>query len=219
MEDKGSAPFLTKATYEKSLFRGQINQEWDRGVVLQTGDQQRYNPRPLMDNVKKAPANKTVDPTEQQANKQKQPTANPVILKVSTIEVRGLDKSPSSFNFQLESQKLRIPMPLIEPMKNESLKESILEDPEPKASQASNDYANLQRDQPAIILSPVVKICEVSSPSSYVSLSIQETIPHNFPLGTRASHNSMTKADMDKLSLDSTKPTQLASTQLERAIC
>ena len=65
-------------------------------------------------------------------------------------------------------------MPLIEPVKNEPLKKSILEEPEPKASQASTDYANLQIDQPAIIPSPVIKKDEESSPSSYVPLSVQD---------------------------------------------
>jgi len=45
MEDKGSASFLTLASYEESLRRDQTNQEWDREVVLQTEDQQRYNLR------------------------------------------------------------------------------------------------------------------------------------------------------------------------------
>jgi len=72
-------------------------------------------------------------------------------------------------------------MPLVEPMKNESFKKSILEDIEPKANPASNDYANLQIDQPAIILCPMIKKGEVRSPSSYVSFFVQETIPHNAP--------------------------------------
>lgn len=97
-------------------------------------------------------------------------------------------------------------MPLIEPVKNDSFKKSILKDPEPKASPTSNDYANLQIDQPAVILSPVIKKGEVSSPSSYVPLSIQETIPHSCPLGTEANHNSTPKADTDNLNLDILKP-------------
>jgi len=39
MEDKGSATFFTLAEYEESLLQEQDIQEWDRGVVLQTGDQ------------------------------------------------------------------------------------------------------------------------------------------------------------------------------------
>ena len=51
MEDKGSAAFFTLATYEQSLFHDQTNQEWDREVVLQTSEQQRYNLRSKANNV------------------------------------------------------------------------------------------------------------------------------------------------------------------------
>lgn len=103
-------------------------------------------------------------------------------------------------------------MPLIGLVKNESFKKSILEEPEPKVSPTSHDYANIKIDQLAIIPSPVIKKGEVSSPSSYVSLSVEETIPHDCSLGAKANHNSMPKANMDNLSLDILKPTQLAST-------
>jgi len=179
MEDKGSAPFLTRATYEKSLSKG--------------------------------PAHNFVVPVEQ-------PAADPIILKVLAIEVRGLEGSPSSLSFQSDIQKPRIHMLEIGPVKNEPFKKYILEEPEPKANQASDDYANLQVDQLAIILSPIIKKGEISSPSSDVPLSIQGTIPHNCPLGNGAIQNSMPKADMDDLSLDIPKPDQLASTQLEREV-
>jgi len=97
-------------------------------------------------------------------------------------------------------------MPLIELVKNESFKRSILKALKPKAIQASTDYVNFQDDQPAVILSPMIENCEDSSPSFYVSLTIHDKILHNFLLDTRASHNLMPKAVMDKLGLDITKP-------------
>lgn len=54
-------------------------------------------------------------------------------------------------------------MPLIELVMNESLKTSILDALEPKSIQASTDYLNLQDDQPATILSPMIENCEDSS--------------------------------------------------------
>jgi len=71
MEEKGSAPFLTKATYEKSLFNEKISQEWDNEAILQTEDQQRYNLRSKMNNAKETPIQRVVVPIEQQANKKK----------------------------------------------------------------------------------------------------------------------------------------------------
>lgn len=56
MEDKGSAAFLTLVAYEESLLKDQTTQEWDGEAVLQTEDQQRYNLRSRMSNVKESHA-------------------------------------------------------------------------------------------------------------------------------------------------------------------
>jgi len=60
MEDKGSAAFLTLAKYEESLLQEQDSQRWDREVVLQTGDQQRYNLRSNAKNDKESPQRATI---------------------------------------------------------------------------------------------------------------------------------------------------------------
>eukprot|EP00253_Pinus_taeda_P036066 PITA_36066 len=111
-----------------------------------------------------------------------------------------------TIRFQSEIQKLRIPMPLIELVKNESFKISILEALEFKAIQTSTDYVNLRDDEPVVILSPMIENCENNSPSFYVSLTIHDKILQNYLLDTGASHNLMPKAVMDKLGLDITKP-------------
>lgn len=100
IEDKGSASFLTLSAYEKSLFNDQISQEWDGGVVLQTGDQHGHDLRSKMNNVKETLVQKVFVLAIQQANKQKRPIVDPIILKAPTHEVRGLDKSPSPLSFQ-----------------------------------------------------------------------------------------------------------------------
>ena len=43
MEDKGSATFFTLAEYEQSLLQEQDNQEWDKGAILQTSEQQGWS--------------------------------------------------------------------------------------------------------------------------------------------------------------------------------
>jgi len=60
MENKGSAAFLTLAEYEEALIQNQTSQEWDREVVLQTVEQQRYNMRSNANNVKENPAQRAV---------------------------------------------------------------------------------------------------------------------------------------------------------------
>ena len=97
-------------------------------------------------------------------------------------------------------------MPLIELMKNESFKRSILKALEPKDIQASIEYVNLQYDKPIVILSPMSENCEDISPSFYVSLTIHEKILHNCLLNIGASHNLMPKVVMDELGFNITKP-------------
>ena len=81
MEYKGSAAFLTLAAYEESLLQEQDSQEWDREVVLQTGEQQRYNLRSNAKNVKENPTQRAAAQTESQNIRQRRPTTDTVILK------------------------------------------------------------------------------------------------------------------------------------------
>lgn len=206
MENKGSTTFFTLATYEESLLQDQTSQEWDREVVLQTDEQQRYNLRSKENTVKENPAQKVVVPTEQQNIKQKRLAADPVILKAPAQEVRCPDKSPSPFSFESEVQKLKISVPLIELVKGEVFRKPILDALELKASQAPTDYVNLQDDKPTVVLSPMTKPTDDNSSSFYVSLTIHDKILHNFLLDIGASHNLMPKAIMEELGLDITRP-------------
>ena len=65
LEVKGSASFLTLATYEKSLFNDQISQEWDGGALLQTDYQHRYVLRSKMNNAKETLVHKVFFPAIQ----------------------------------------------------------------------------------------------------------------------------------------------------------
>jgi len=113
--------------------------------------------------------------------------------------------SPSPFSFESEIQKLIIPIPLMELVKNESFKISILEALKPKAIQASTEYVNLQDDKPTVVLSPMIENCDDSSPSFYVSLTIHDKVLHNCLMDIGASDNLMPKAIMDEFGLDITK--------------
>ena len=93
----------------------------------------------------------------------------------------------------------------------------ILQEFEPKVSTSPNGYADLPILQPALVPSPVIKKGEESSPSSFVPLSAQVTIPPSFPLNTEAGHNSKSEADTDQISLDILMPAQLAPTQIKVA--
>ena len=64
MEDKRSYAFLTLASYEESLLQDQTSQEWDREVVLQTGEQKIYNLRSKANNFKENPTQRVVVQTK-----------------------------------------------------------------------------------------------------------------------------------------------------------
>ena len=71
--------------------------------------------------------------------------------------MRGLDKSLSPFSFELEVQKLKISVPLIELVKSDIFRNPILEALELKATQTSTNYVNLQDDKLVVVLSQMTE--------------------------------------------------------------
>ena len=69
----------------------------------------------------------------------------------------------------------------------------------------NNDIANLNDDQPELILGPKIegRYQEGPVPHFYVSLNVHDKILHN---AMHASHNLMSKAVMDSLGLEITRP-------------
>jgi hypothetical protein len=147
-------------------------------------------------------------PPEKQQKKQIQPLVKEkVSLKAPSNEVKVSDRQAISFNFESEIQKVKIPMPLTELMKNEVFKAAILKSLEPKTS-PSDDFMNLQDDQPKVTIGPMIEDCDDSCPPFYISLNVHDKILHNCLLDSGASHNLMPKAVMDELGLEVTKPYQ-----------
>jgi hypothetical protein len=130
------------------------------------------------------------------------------ILRDPPNEVKTSDRLSYSFNFESEIQKVKIPMPLTELMKNDIFKSTILKSLEPKTSPAA-DYVNLQDlqdDKPTVTIGPMVEDQDDSCPPFYISLNIHDKILHNYLLDSGVSHNLMPKLVMDELGLDVTKP-------------
>jgi hypothetical protein len=93
-------------------------------------------------------------------SKQKQKPLQPqakdqVSLRSPSNEVRPLDKISYSFNFESKIQKVKIPMPLTELMKNDILKSSIMKSLQPKTPIVF-DYVNLQCDKSTVTIGPMV---------------------------------------------------------------
>jgi hypothetical protein len=67
------------------------------------------------------------------------------------------------------------------------------------------DSFNLQDENPAVILGPLVEDKDDSSSPFYTSLNIHDKLLHNFLMDLGASHNPMPKTVMDELGLEVTK--------------
>jgi hypothetical protein len=114
-------------------------------------------------------------------------------IKEPVAEVREVPKSVSSFNFEHEIQKIRIPIPISELVKNEDFKRSLSKMLQSKSLQPPSDPVNLQDEKPAVILGPMVEDRDDSSPPFYTSLNIHDKVLHNCLMDSGASHNLMPK--------------------------
>jgi hypothetical protein len=127
--------------------------------------------QPAKSSKEKAPASpkKVAAPVSQQApeiqpltEQQKDQEAPSSQVKISD---KTADKAPSSFNFEAELQKIKIPIPLVELMKNEMFKRDILRTLDPQSVSHSADILNIYDDKPTITLGPMVEDRDESCPS------------------------------------------------------
>ena len=119
--------------------------------------------------------------------------------------MREIPNPPSSFSFEHEIQKIRIPVPLLELVKNEDFKSSLSKLLLSETPQLATDSVNLQDEKPTVILGPMVEYKDESSPHFYTSLNIHDKVVHNCLMDSGASHNLMPKKVMEELGLEVTK--------------
>jgi hypothetical protein len=201
-------PHLTQSAYEESLMDSQLN-ELSKGDKA-SSSQSRYNLRskkkigapdvPEQFTRAEKPAKEVADNNE---GKKAQPLSPMVQSHVP--EVREIPKLTSSFNFEHEIQKIRIPVPLSELIKHEVFKKCFSELLQSEASCLPTDSINLQDEKPAVILGPMVEDRNDSSPPFYTSLNIHDKVLHNCLMDSGASHNLMPKTVMEELGLEVTR--------------
>jgi hypothetical protein len=114
-------------------------------------------------------------------------------------------KPPSLFSFENEIQKIKIHVPFLELVKHEDFKRYLYKMLQPKPSSYPTDLVNLQNENPAIILGPLVEDRDDSSPPFYTSLNIHDKLLHNCLMDSEASHNLMRKNVMEEFGLEVTK--------------
>jgi hypothetical protein len=200
-------PHLTKSAYEESLMDSQLN-ELSKGDKA-GGGRGRYN---LRSDKKAAPdvpesSTRAQKPAEEVADNHRGKKAQPLspIIQNHAPEIREIPKFTSSFNFEHEIQKIRIPVPLTELIKHGEFKRRFSDLMKSEASSPSTDCINLQDERPAVILGPMVEDRDDSSPPFYTSLNIHDKVLHNCLMDSGASHNLMPKAVMEELGLEVTR--------------
>jgi hypothetical protein len=173
-------------------------------------NQNKYNLRSKQKEGKPSTSNqpKKSDPSAKivvAPNKGNEEQNNQPMVKSPILEVKEIMKSPYSFNFENEIQKIKIPVPFLELIKNEYFKKSISKMLQSDFSSCSIDLVNLQDEKPTVILEPLVEDRDDSSPHFYTSLNVHDNILHNFLMDSGESHNLMPKSVMDELGLENTK--------------
>jgi hypothetical protein len=146
------------------------------------------------------PANEVAD---NHKGKKAQPL--PPIIHNPVPEIREIPRPVSSFNFEHEIQKIKIPVPLTELIKHGEFKKRFSDLLKSEASSTSTDFINLQDEKPAVVLGPMVEDIDDSSPPFYTSLNIHDKVLHNCLMDSGASHNLMPKAVMEELGLEVTR--------------
>jgi hypothetical protein len=201
-------PHLTQSAYEESLMDSQLN-ELSKGDKA-SGGRGRYNLR--SDKKTAAPdipeqSTRTEKPANEVADGHRGKKAQPLspIVHNHAPEIREIPKLASSFNFEHEIQKIRIPVPLTELIKHGEFKKRFSELLQSEASCLPTDSINLQDEKPAVVLGPMVEDRDDSSPPFYTSLNIHDKVLHNCLMDSGASHNLMPKTVMEELGLEVTR--------------
>jgi hypothetical protein len=124
-------------------------------------------------------------------NKERKSNSPPPVVKSPILEVKEIFEPPSSYIFEKEIQKTRIPMHISDLVKHEDFKRCLskLFQPEPKSH--STNSVNLQDEKSVVMLWPLIEDRDESLPPLYTSLNIHDKVFHNFLMDSGESHNLM----------------------------
>jgi hypothetical protein len=123
-------------------------------------------------------------------------------------KVKEVDRPQTYFSLEHELSKIKILVPLLELLKNDPFKQSIMKVLQPPTYVVTYDVISMQDENLAITVGPHIEDGSDSSPPFYISLNFHEKILHNCLMDLGASHNVMPKVVMEELGLEITKPYQ-----------
>jgi hypothetical protein len=208
IEDTSPFPHLTQSAYEESLMNIQVNELGKGEKANNTPNRYHLRSKKKEGNfdshdqplIAERPAKPAKITTKEKKTQNTSPTT-----KEHVSELRETPNPLSSFSFEHKIQKIIIPVPLSELVKNEDFKRSLSKLLQSKSPQPSTDSVNLQDEKPIVILGPMVEDRDDSSPPFYTSLNIHDKVLHNCLMDSVASHNLMPKIVMEELGLEVTK--------------
>jgi hypothetical protein len=214
LNDSESSPMhVTQQDYEDALISNQFEEGDADEIVQKEPKRKKYNLRsgsnaPKVDthvSTKKASTPvKTGTIKESPKIQVDQPLKQPA--KVSTADIKEPEKSVSSFSLEHEINKIKIYVPLLELMKTEPFRKTVLKALQSPAQVTFSDTVNLEDENPVVTIGPHIEDKIDASPPFYISLNVHDKILHNCLMDSGASHNVMPKVVMEELGLDITKP-------------
>jgi ribonuclease HI len=214
LNDSETSPMhVTQQDYEDTLISNQFEEGDADEIVQKEPKRKKYNLRsnsnaPKVDTP--VSTKKANNPVKAGISKDSpgiqidQPVKQPA--KVSTAEIKEPEKNVSSFSLEHEINKIKIFVPLLELMKTDPFRKTVLKALQSPAQVTSSDTINLEDENPAITIGPHIEDITDTSPPFYISLNVHDKILHNCLMDSGASHNVMPKVVMEELGLDITKP-------------
>ena len=115
-----------------------------------------------------------------------------------------IENPPPAFNLQKELEKIKIPVPLTELLKQPVYQSQVTSFMLPLEIPIAPNSLNLQEERPMVVFGPRVEEIDPSTPPFYVSLVIHDLLLHNCMLDSGASHNLMPFSIIEQLGLQIT---------------
>jgi hypothetical protein len=126
--------------------------------------------------------------------------------KSPEVLTKETDKANTSYNFENELNKIKIPIPLVELAKNPTYRKQIAKAMGVCEPESHSDVINLEDDRPNITFGPHFEGFKDNVAPFYITLNIHDQLLHNCMLDSGASHNVMPKTIMERLGLQITRP-------------
>ena len=197
---------MTLSEYEDQLMLNIFSNNEEGDILVQDDKRRlenqtkRYDLRPRPTTQKSQPKpNSSKKPANQNSDVSNYvPLQNQLPIRKNASENK--DPASSTFSFEAELNKIKVPVPLLELLKNPTYRESFKKLLQP--SILALDSVNLEDERPAIYLGSHVQDRDDDTiPPFYISLNIHDKLLHNCLLDSGASHNLMPKKVMDELGL------------------